>query len=88
MNINTFNAIISGWKNVIFKNKDIEELANVRAKICASCPEANKKYKFKQFLPGEKIATKEIEGLACNVCGCPLSAKIRQVLENCPQDKW
>jgi len=88
MNVNTFNAILSGWKNVIFKNKDIEELAIVRAKICSSCPHANKKYKFKPFRPTEGEETKSIEGLACNVCGCPLSAKVRQVLENCPEDRW
>lgn len=88
MNVNTFNAILSGWKNVVFKNKDIEELAIVRAKICSSCPHANKKYKFKKFLPEEGSGTKEIEGLACNECGCPLSAKVRQVLESCPDNRW
>ncbi len=33
-----FDEIVSGWKNVIFKDKDVEKMANERALICAGCP--------------------------------------------------
>lgn len=87
MNEKTLRAIVSGWKNVIFKNKDIEELANVRAKICAGCPHANPEYPFKKFVPQEK-RIEIIKGLGCDICGCVLSAKTRQVLTSCPKGKW
>lgn len=88
MNLITFKAIVSGWTNVVFKNKDIEELATVRAKICADCPHANQEYPFKKFLPKENNRIEIIKGLACNLCGCPLSAKTRQVLTSCPDKRW
>jgi len=34
----TVQEIISGWKNYAFKNKEIEELAKTRVKICVGCP--------------------------------------------------
>lgn len=33
-----FNEIVSGWKNVVFKTPEIEEMAHKRALICAACP--------------------------------------------------
>lgn len=90
MNPEKLNHIISGWKNVVFKNKDVEELAIVRAKICSECPHANPNYPFKKFLPEEGGKTKIIEGMGCNLCGCPLSAKVRAVLDSCPDNpkRW
>lgn len=81
-----FLAITSGWKNYIFKSETIEELAKTRAKICSECPNINTQYKFKKILPDKSL--EEIEGTACNICGCPLSTKLRQVLQNCPEKKW
>lgn len=86
ININ-FKAIASGWKNYIFKSPTIEELANTRAKICSECPHFSDKHKFKgRLMPDNSI--KPIEGVACTLCGCPLSTKLRQVLEQCPEKKW
>lgn len=30
--------INDGWKNVIWKNKEVEKIAKERAKICSKCP--------------------------------------------------
>jgi len=82
---NTFKAIISGFKNYAFLNKEIEEIAINRAKICSICPSAVETM-LKQILPDSSI--KEIAGLKCADCGCILSAKVRQLYDNCPQNKW
>lgn len=83
-----YKAIASGWKNYIFKSPLIEELAKTRAKICAECPHLNTEYQFKKILPDKSI--EKIEGTACGLCGCPSSAKLRQVLERCPDNppRW
>jgi len=84
---NVVNEIVSGWKNVIFPSKEIEELARVRARICSDCPFADLHFKFKKFSPKEK-ALKDIKGLGCTKCGCPLSSKVRSVMSSCPEKKW
>jgi len=35
-----------------------------------------------------KDELKEIEGHYCNLCKCPISAKIRSELEMCELKKW
>ena len=82
---NRFKAIVQGFKNYVFPNKEIEEVAHQRATICAACPFAVETM-MKQLLPDDSI--KEIEGLKCSECGCILSAKVRQAYESCPQNKW
>lgn len=87
MNFTKLRAILQGWKNVAFESEAIEKIARNRAKICAACPNANPEYPFKQWFP-EENRIEEIKGLGCNVCGCPLSSKIRQLLETCPENRW
>jgi len=89
MNLRIYAAIVSGWKNFTFPSKDIEKLAKVRAKICASCDQSTTEYPFKNYIPEEK-RIEEIKGLGCKLCGCPLQSKLRQVLESCPhpEKKW
>jgi hypothetical protein len=82
---NRLMAIVSGFANYVFPNKDVEALAIQRAAICAVCPFAVDAT-YKQLLPDDTI--KEIEGLKCSDCGCILSAKVRQQFESCPQKKW
>lgn len=36
--------IYSGWKNLIWKNPEIEKIAKERAKICSVCPHITKIY--------------------------------------------
>mgnify|MGYP006921381677 CR=1 FL=1 len=87
MNLRILKEIVSGHKNFIFPSKEIEELANVRAEICASCEHADPNHPFKKFIPEEK-RIEIIKGLGCKLCGCPLSAKTRSVMSTCPKDKW
>lgn len=84
-----FNNIVKGWANYAVKDELVEELARVRAKICSTCPYAQKK-KYLALVVGEK-AIKEIKGLVCAKCMCPLSGKLRVIEETCPHpdgEKW
>ena len=31
------SEILSGWKNVVFPNEHVEQIAKARAKICSTC---------------------------------------------------
>jgi hypothetical protein len=75
-------AIISGWRNFIDRSDVTECVALKRAKICEKCPEA----KQGKLLSVVKDDVMEIDGYYCNLCKCPLSAKVRQDVEICP--KW
>ena len=65
--------ILEAWKNFIIKDESIEQEAKQRAKTCSICPSA----KHGKFLRYIKDELKEVEGMYCNDCGCPLTAKIR-----------
>ncbi|MFP9098908.1 hypothetical protein ACLI09_07630 [Flavobacterium sp. RHBU_24] len=75
--------ILSGWKNFLLKTEVGENIATARAAICAICPEA-KNGKILAFI---KDSLTEIEGTYCNICKCPLSAKVRSN-DTCPENKW
>lgn len=75
--------IIQGWKNYLKKTDDNQ--TRERANICKNCPNAVIGTVIK-LLPEYKL--KEIQGLKCNHCGCPLSAKLRSKKEKCPIGKW
>lgn len=79
-------AIVSGFKNYAFPNEHFEKLAKERAKICAQCPHANPKKMFRKLLPDNSIT--HIEAAGCDICGCLLSAKVRQIIEPCPDGRW
>jgi hypothetical protein len=75
--------ILAGWKNYIDKSGVTEAVAKNRAALCASCPHA-KQGKLLAFI---KDSLEEIEGAYCNICSCPLSAKVRSN-DICPKNKW
>jgi len=75
--------ILSGWKNYLSKSEVSEAIAQQRADLCASCPHA-RQGKLLEFI---NDSLKEIEGAYCNVCKCPLSAKVRST-DICPIHKW
>jgi len=75
--------ILSGWKNYLSKSAVTEALAQQRAAICAACPHA-KQGKILAFI---KDSLKEVEGVYCSACHCPLSAKVRSN-DICPENKW
>jgi len=79
------SGIYNGWKNYLFPNQKVEKLAKGRALICAQCPDA-------VYGTYEKLmkdwTLKEVKGMKCNQCGCPLSTKLRNVDEQCPKGLW
>lgn len=64
--------IVQGWKN--YFNNELSILEFERAEVCSNCSYAIVG-KFEKFMPDNQL--KEIEGLKCKKCTCPLSAKIR-----------
>ena len=80
------NEILSGWKNYLLNDDSVDaKLAKHRADQCAKCPEA-KRGIHTALLPDYSFA--EIQGHYCNVCKCPLSAKVRSAESKCPKGKW
>ena len=79
-----FNKILNGWKNYAIKSEVVEKVAEERAEICGRCPFAQEKL----LLIFVKDDFKEVEGMACTRCDCPLSMKIRSINENCPEKLW
>lgn len=77
--------IVSGFANLAFPDKDVEELAMKRARICSECPSAQKTGVYSVIVDSR---THEIQGMKCADCGCNLSAKVRSVSDSCPQGKW
>ena len=78
------NKILKGWKNFIVKSEVTEELAVQRALNCVVCVEL-KKGGLLSFINDD---LKEIQGHYCNICKCPLSAKLRSKDEKCPLNKF
>jgi hypothetical protein len=76
--------ILNGWYHLAIKDETTEKEAERRAEICARCPFAVSK----TLLIFVKDDLKEIEGMACERCSCPLSAKIRSTNETCPEKLW
>ena len=56
-----------------------------RASICKGCPSAVIG-RYEKLMPDYSL--KEVRGLKCDECGCPLSTKIRSKNEKCPLEKW
>lgn len=67
-------TILNAWKEV-FKNNTSDEHRR-RSKICMDCPAS----KYSTFLNLVKDDLKEIQGMKCMECGCPLSPKIRSTV--------
>lgn len=70
-------TIIEAWKIANKPTEKQSQLANLRAKICDSCP-------------SKKFIIKEKEWSAiCDSCGCPLNKKVFTNAQNpCPLKKW
>lgn len=77
--------ILNGYKNLLIRDKTVEDLALQRLNICSSCPQA-KPSLIVTLIKGSE--TEEAEGAICGSCGCPLMAKTRSVSDDCPLDKW
>ena len=68
--------IIQGWKNLLFKDEKVENIAVNRLVICNSCPDRSN-------YPQELSLTS-----TCKLCGCVLKAKARSTNSKCPANKW
>ena len=73
--ISKFPEIVDGWKNIIFPDDKVEEMAYQRLEICKGCDKNSTpdKVNFKSY---------------CKGCGCVLTAKARSPQSKCPLDKW
>lgn len=72
---------LEGKKNFKNENKEVENLAIERSKVCRSCP-SFKKEPIKEF----RILDPRIPILSnryCEDCGCVLSYKTRQSIQKC-----
>lgn len=65
------SVILRAWRDVFSGNTSEEHKR--RAKICMDCPAA----KYSKLLSLIKDELKEVEGMVCDECGCPLVAKTR-----------
>ncbi len=85
MIMSKFLNILDGWKNYAFKDESVEVLAKSRAEVCSKCPFADRG-SYQKLMPDYSM--KEVQGMKCNKCGCPLSTKLRATDEKCPLKKW
>lgn len=76
--------IYTGWANFMKADEGSTALAKKRAVHCAACPHA-KKGLLTAFIKDE---LKEVQGYYCELCTCPLSAKLRTPDHGCPINKW
>ena len=84
MIMSKLNDIVSGWSNYLWESKEVNEMAKERAVDCSDCEHAIKT-KLLSFVDDD---VKEIEGMACNLCMCPLSSKLRSPESKCDAGKW
>jgi hypothetical protein len=75
--IKRIGNILEGYTNLIFKNGEIELLAEERLKECIPCD--NKEV---LIIVGDKTV------YGCKSCKCPIDAKVRAEDEKCPLGKW
>jgi hypothetical protein len=64
--------IYVGWKNYIWPNKTVEEMAKKRIAICAD----------------KTICDKLKKNKRCAICGCYMPAKVRSPKSKCPRKFW
>lgn len=76
--------IIQGWARYI-SGATLTEKEFQRSEICKACDFAEEGT-FEEWLP--ETGLKEVHGLKCSKCTCPLVAKIRSEREECPLNKW
>ena len=77
------NNIIEGWG--VYVKGDTPDFALARKEICKQCPFAVMGT-YEKWMPEKEL--KEIQGLKCQKCQCPLSTKLRTKNETCPINNW
>lgn len=82
---NKLSNILSGWANYAWSSEAVEAVAKKRADACAGCNKAIMKW-YSAPLPDGNL--KEVEGMVCAICDCPLSAMLRSKNETCRLKRW
>jgi len=75
--------IAEGWISYLFGNNP--DWVTERAMVCKKCPHAVHGT-YEKLMPDYNL--KEVQGLKCGKCKCPLSTKLRSENEKCPIGKW
>jgi hypothetical protein len=75
--------IVEGVTNSIFKKEDVEEIAEQRMAICATCQLITHDDKG-CMVAGTTPCCDERQG----GCGCSLGFKVRSLSSDCPLGKW
>ena len=65
------SKILNAWIKVL--KGDTTEEHRRRAEVCKSCPSS----KYKKYIDFINDELKEVKGMVCTDCGCPLIAKTR-----------
>lgn len=73
--------IIKAWVSVLKQSTTKQH--RKRAKKCKKCNHA----KYSKFVDIINDELRDVKGLVCGKCSCPLIAKIRSD-DKCPIDKW
>jgi len=71
--------IMEGVKNKVFKNQDVEDIADIRWMQCITCPALDE--------TGKHCAVPKTQP-CCADCGCSLGLKLRALSSSCPKGKW
>ncbi len=83
------HAIYNGWKNYIgFDDlpEQFKKKARLRGEICCSCEFLDTSW-LVRVLAWFNIV-KPAEKYKCGKCGCPITQKVLQDIEPCPEGKW
>ncbi len=75
---------MQGWKGYVWETPEIKSMAESRAIECAKCDEAVYGW-VASFVEDE---LKDIQGLKCGLCDCPLSGLLRSPDEKCKIGRW
>lgn len=70
------SEIYLGYKNLLFKDEEVEEYALKRLEICNSCTDRS------NYPDSINILS------TCNICHCVLRSKARSPKAFCPIKKW
>jgi len=79
--VERISKIIKGWYRVANGKTTKEDKR--KADICNECEFAN----YKNYLDFVDDELKNVKGFVCELCDCPLIAKIRSG-DECPANKW
>jgi len=81
-----YQDIVDGYSYLVVQDSEVEKIAQHRASICSKCTQAKYSGTVNTIVVDNKI--REIKGLRCGVCTCPISGLVRAEGKVCPLGKW